>query len=386
MKFLHLADLHIGKRLNEMSLLEDQQYILNQILGIIDQEAPDAVLLAGDIYDKSVPAAEAVVILDDFLTSLAQRAMPVCMVSGNHDSPERLGFGGRIFERQGLHVAGVFDGSVTYVDLKDEHGMVRVWLLPFLKPSMIAPFYADRVFASWQDALCTVLSDMPLDASCRNVLVAHQFVTGVGVDPERSDSEAFQIGTAENIDVTAFAAFDAVALGHLHGPQRIDRDVIRYAGSPLKYSFSETRHQKSVSMIELAEKGNVTIRLVPLTPLRDMREVRGPLADLVLAGRMLSQTQDYIRAILTDTDEPYDAIGQLRQVYPNLMRIDFDNRRTLLDAKWQEEAPIDIEQKSPTDLFCEFFEQQNGSSMSETQKRMLVSILEGIDVGKGGDL
>ncbi|ADU27031.1 exonuclease SbcCD subunit D [Ethanoligenens harbinense] len=370
MRFLHTADLHLGKRVGEFSLIEDQTYLLNQILEIADHEQPDGVLLAGDIYDKSVPSGEAVEVFDAFLTALAERGLPVFLISGNHDSPERLGFGSRIFREKQVHIAGVFGGAPQKITLTDAYGPVHVFLLPFLKPASAAPFFPDDPPESYTDAVRAALAACAPDPSARNVLVAHQFVTAGSTEPARCDSETISVGGLDNVDASVFDAFDYVALGHLHGPQRIGRDSVRYAGSPLKYSFSEARQHKSVTLVELAEKGNVSFRLLPLSPLRDMREICGPLAELLRAG---APTQDYIHATLTDREDVYDAAARLRQVYPNLMRLDFEH--DALPNTPSKTAASDVARKSPFTLFAEFFESQNGAPLSEAERALLGDVL-----------
>ncbi|MBP3700820.1 MAG: exonuclease subunit SbcD, partial [Lachnospiraceae bacterium] len=296
MKLMHLSDLHIGKRVHGFSMLKDQQYILEQVLQMVDAERPDCVLLAGDIYDKPVPSAEAVTVLDEFLAGLYARQVCVCLVSGNHDSPERLDFGGRIFESRDIHVAGRYDGENHMVELQDEHGLVRIWLLPFVRPASLRPYEPEVV--TYQEAVEAAVErmkepcrngDTPWE-SVRNVLVAHQFVVSGERLPQVCDSEELSLGTLDHVDVSAFDAFDYVALGHLHGPQQVGRPQVRYAGWPLKYSFSERHQKKSVTMAELGPKGQVEIRQLPLEPLRDLRQIQGTMEELLQAGLALGST------------------------------------------------------------------------------------------------
>ncbi|ADY55572.1 nuclease SbcCD, D subunit [Syntrophobotulus glycolicus DSM 8271] len=390
MKLLHLADLHIGKRLNEFSLLEDQKHILKEILDLTEDIRPAGILIAGDVYDKSVPAGEAVEILDDFLTELVALRAPVFLVSGNHDSPERLNFGSRILAPNGVHIAGTFEGALKQVTLRDEYGPAHIYLLPFIKPAMARPHFPDRNIESYEDAVRAVIEAAPIDSGERNLLVAHQFVTSGTTEPERSDSETIAVGGLDNIDASVFAPFDYVALGHLHAPQSIGRETVRYAGSPLKYSFSEVRGQKSATLVELAQKGTSRIETVNLTPRRDLREIKGPLAELLRAGAAGSPAdtlsgglcQDYIRAVLTDEDEVLDAIGRLRQVYPHIMRLDFENSRTKQGTEAAAAAAGDAAQKSPLDLFAEFYLRQNNREMTEEQGRIMREVLE--QAGGGG--
>lgn len=370
MKLIHLSDLHIGKRVNEFSMAEDQKYILNQILEIIDREQPDCLVIAGDVYDKSIPSAEAVQILDDFLTRLAGRKIPTAMISGNHDSPERLSFGAQLMKESGIYVSPVYDGQVQSIGFADEYGEVRVYLLPFLKPATVRHVYEEETVESYQDAVETAISHLPLDTSCRNVLVAHQFAAGAS----RCESEEMSVGGIDQVDVSVFDDFDYVALGHIHSPQSAGRPAVRYCGTPLKYSFSEAGQQKSVSVVELFEKGRVEIREVPLTPLRDMRKIRGTY--LELTARSFYQgtnTEDYIQAILTDEEDIPDGMQKLRIIYPNLMRLEYDNRRTRENRQIQQAA--DAEEKSETELFSQLYELQNNQPLDEEQKQFLEAVI-----------
>ena len=374
MKFLHLADLHIGKRVNEFDLKEDQKYILERILEISDENRPDAVLIAGDLYDRSVPPGEAVELLDEFLTRFSSRGLPVFAVSGNHDSPERLDFGSRIMRRNGVTIAGSFRGHLEKTPLSDEYGPVNVWLLPFLKPAMAEPFFPPEQTGSYEDAVRAAIGASEVDTRERNVLVAHQFVTAFGKQPETCDSETLSIGGADQVDASAFDAFDYVALGHLHGPQRIGRPEVRYAGSPLKYSFSEARQKKSVTFAELKEKGRVEITAVPLAPLRDMREIRGPIAGLTKQeNASFGSREDYIRATLTDGHAVADAAERLRAVYPNLMCIDFESARSAEAGPSKTAASGDVAHRTPQELFEEFYRNQNERGLPENERPELES-------------
>ncbi|MFR6425660.1 MAG: exonuclease SbcCD subunit D [Oscillospiraceae bacterium] len=314
MKFLHLADLHLGKRVNGFSMLEDQAHILRQILAILDDEQPDGVLIAGDVYDKSVPSAEAVELLDGFLTELCARGVPVLLISGNHDSPERLAFGGRVMDSCGVHIAPVYGGAVAPVVLRDEFGPVSVWLLPFLKPAHVRRWFPDAQIESYTDAVAEAIAHMDIDKTyaqrARDAPVRDR--------RQRSGSEELSVGGTDNVDSRVFAPFDYVALGHLHGAQQIGRPTIRYAGSPLKYSFSEARQHKSVTVVTLGEKGDVQVRTVPLTPLRDLREIRGSYDELTARSFYEHTTyrSDYLHLILTDEQDVYDAVSRLRSDLP----------------------------------------------------------------------
>ena len=373
MKLIHLSDLHLGKRVNECSMLEDQQYILGEILNIIDSEAPDAVLIAGDVYDKSVPSAEAVTLLDDFLVQLASRRVQTCLISGNHDSAERLSFGGRLMDAAGIHIAPVYDGSLTPLTLSDEHGPVDIYLLPFLKPVQVRRFFPDEDIESYTDAMAAVLRAANVDTARRNVLVAHQFVAGA----VPCESEELSVGGTDNVAVCVFDDFDYVALGHIHGPQKVGRETVRYCGTPLKYSFSEARQQKSVTFVELAEKGTVTLTTAPLTPLHDLREVRGSYLELT-DRRNYEHTavDDYLHITLTDEQDIPEAMARLRVVYPNLMRLDYDNLRTRENHTVT--APEQAEQQTPLQQFAAFYELQNNQPLTDEQAAFCQQLIESI--------
>jgi exonuclease SbcD len=376
MRFLHLADLHIGKRLNEFNLIEDQDYMLAQITRLALDEKVDGVLIAGDVYDKSQPSIDAVELLDDFLTRLTSLNLSVFMISGNHDSPERLSFGSRMLEKNGLHVAGGFDGQLQQVRLEDEHGPLNIFLLPFLKPPQIRPFFAGKI-ETHDEAIQAVLSTGNVNSKERNILIAHQFVVSGETLPERSDSETMIVGGLDSVDASLFRTFDYVALGHLHRPQRIGLDSIRYGGSPLKYSFSEARQAKSVTILDFGPKGQLKLEQHPLRPKRDLREIKGPLAELLRLGKEDEEgSQDYLRITLTDEEEIYDALGQLRPVFPNLMALDFENSRSLHGARAQIAAASDLASKSPLELFATFYELQNGSELTDEQTTIMEEVLE----------
>jgi len=374
MKLIHLSDLHLGKRVNEFSMLEDQRHILLEILKIIDQEQPDGVLIAGDVYDKSVPSAEAVALLDDFLVRLSKRDLQVFIISGNHDSPERIAFGGRLMERSGVHLAPVYNGTIDPVQLIDEYGPLNVYLLPFIKPAHVRRIFPEREIDSYTDALSVAIEAMGIDLSARNVLVTHQFVTGAS----RCDSEELSVGGADNVDGSVFDCFDYVALGHLHGPQQVDRETVRYCGTPLKYSFSEAGHKKSLTVVELGAKGNVDLRTVPLTPMRDMVELRGTYEELTLRQfyEGTGYQESYLHITLTDEDDIPDAMRKLQIIYPYLMKLDYDNQRTRAGGRIDETESI--QQQSPLELLDKFYEKQNGQAMGESQRTFAKKLMEEI--------
>ena len=377
MKLIHLSDLHLGKRVNEVSMLEDQEYILTQIIQIIDGEQPDAVLIAGDVYDKSVPSAEAVMLFDGFLCRLAKRRLPVLIISGNHDSPERLAFGGRLMEGAGVYLSPVYNGSVSPVTLSDAHGEVHFWLLPFLKPAHVRRFFPDETVESYTDAIRTAIQRMTIDTSARNVLLTHQFVTGA----QTCESEELSVGGSDNVDASVFDGFDYVALGHLHGPQNIGSNRIRYCGTPLKYSFSETSHYKSVTVVELGAKGELQVHTVPLPPRHGLREISGTFAELT--DRNYSSTaaaDDYLHIILTDEEDVPEALGRLRVLYPNIMRLSYDNTRTRSSQVIG--SAEQVKSRSPLDLFEELYQLQNNQPMSEVQRAFAQELIESIQEGR----
>lgn len=373
MKFIHMADLHIGKSLNGFSMLEDQKYILGEILEIIDKEKPDGVLLAGDVYDKKMPPAEAVALFDDFLYALSERELMIFIISGNHDSPERLSFGGRIMEKSRVYISPVYDGKAMAVKMEDEYGPLMVYMLPFIKPSQARAFFPEEDIETYTDAVRAAVKAMKADPAKRNVLIAHQFVTGA----ETFKSEEINVGGLDNVDADVFKDFDYVALGHVHGPQNIGGDErIRFCGTPLKYSFSEARHVKSLTEVELKEKGSLAVRTLPLKPLHDMEEIKGTYGELTYKGYYENTPlqNEYLHITLTDEEDIPDAMERLRSVYPYLMRLDYDNARTRIMA--DEIKGSDGEEKSPEEIFEELYILQNNNSFSEEQREILKPIFE----------
>ena len=371
MKFVHLSDLHLGKRVNEYSMLEDQEYILTKIINIIDDEKPAGVIIAGDVYDKSIPSAEAVQMFDDFLTRLAKRNLQVFVISGNHDSPERMSFGSRLMDQSGIHISQVYNGKIEPFAMKDEHGIINVYMLPFVKPTHVKRF-TDESIESYTEAIRVAVAEMNVDQSARNLLITHQFVTGA----TRSESEDISVGGSDNVDVTVFDDFDYVALGHIHSPQNCTSERVRYCGTPLKYSFSEAKDNKSVTVVELAKKGSLSVKTVSLVPMRDMVEIKGRYNEIMLKSfyENTSYQEDYIHITLTDEEDIVDAIGKLRTVYHNLMKLDYDNKRTRSVA--QVDGAVDVETKTPIELFSDFYELQNNQPMSDEQKAFVEDLIE----------
>ena len=374
MKLIHLSDLHLGKRVHEYPMLEDQTYILRSILRIVENETPDAVVIAGDVYDRPVPPAEAVRLFDDFLFGLALLCGNVFVISGNHDSAERIAFGGRLMSGSGVHVSRVYDGTAQAHVLTDEHGELAVYLLPFVRPAEVRALFPDEPIDGFTDAVACAVRHMNIDPARRNILVTHQFVTGA----ERSDSEDVSVGGVDGVDAAVFDPFDYVALGHLHGPQRVGRDTLRYCGSPLKYSFSEKDQKKSVTVVELGAKGSVNVRTAPLTPLHEMRELRGSYDELTLRKNYENTAaDDYLRVILTDEEDVPDAMRRLRTVYPNIMRLAYDNRRTRSELSPDGGAAA-VDGITPLALFGELYEAQNGQPMSGEQQALAAAIFEAL--------
>lgn len=378
MRFAHISDLHIGKRVNEFSMLEEQRHILSRIVQIIQEKSVDAVLIAGDIYDKTVPSAEAVALCDGFITQLAALKKPVFIISGNHDCAERIAFGSRIMAAADIYIAPVFDGTVQKVSLQDTYGDIHIYLLPFIKPVYVRRFYEKHTIDNYTDAVQTVLEHTEINCSERNVLLAHQFVTGAS----RCESEEITVGGLDNVDACVFEPFDYVALGHIHSPQRVGTDQIRYCGSPLKYSFSEAGQQKSITLVDIGEKADgqpadMQIEMIPLKPVHDLRKLRGSYEELTYRENYLNtDTQDYLHVTLTDEEDIPDAIGKLRSIYPNIMKLDYDNVRTRTKQDFAQTLEVAV--KSPAELFEDFYAVQNNQPMNEEQRAFVTALIDEI--------
>lgn len=374
MKFLHLSDLHLGKRVNEFSLIEDQEFILTKILNIIDEQKTDGVIIAGDVYDKSVPSAEAVELFDDFLVRLSKLDQKVFVISGNHDSAERIAFGGRIMNKGGIYVSPVYSGEVNPITLLDEFGEINLYMLPFIKPSHVKRFYTESEISSYTDALEIAIDSMNIDKSKRNILVTHQFVTGAS----RTESEDISVGGSDNVDASVFKDFDYVALGHIHRSQKCGSEYIRYCGTPLKYSFSEANDKKTVTVLDIRGKGDIRLDFIPLIPKRDMVEIKGSYEDLTLKSFWENTTynEDYMHITLTDEEDIPDALTKLRVIYKNIMKLDYDNKRTR--TMHEIGGAENVKAKSPFEHFNEFYELQNGQPLSEEQANFMRDIIEQI--------
>ena len=375
MKLFHLSDLHIGKRVNEFSMIEDQKYILTQILYAADQEKPDGILISGDVYDRTIPTAEAVQVFDAFLTRLSEQKIPAFIISGNHDSAERLAFGSSLMGKSGIYFSKVYDRTVEKIPMQDAYGTVWIYLLPFLRPSTIRHALPERAeeVQSAADAVRIALEQTKIDEKERNVLLAHQFVTGA----KRCDAEELQVGDVDQIPAELFASFEYVALGHIHSPQKVGRETVRYCGAPLKYSFSEAGQEKSITVVELKEKGSVDVRSIPLKPLHDLRIIRGTYLDVSAKSFYENRDcEDYLQVTLTDEEDVPDGMAKLRTIYPNLMRLEYDNKRTRSNAEVR--AAERVEEKSELELFQEFYELQNNQSMTEVQEQFVEELLRGM--------
>ena len=374
MKFIHLSDLHLGKRVNEFSMLEDQEYILTKIINIIDEQKPDGVIIAGDVYDKSVPSAEAVELFDDFLVRLSKRGLLVFVISGNHDSAERIAFGGRLMDKSGVYLSPVYNGKVEPVTVSDTEGEVNIYLLPFIKPASVRRFFPDTEIISYTDAVKAAVDAMNIDPAKRNVLITHQFVTGAA----RTESEDVSVGGTDNVDASVFADFDYVALGHIHKSQSCTRECIRYSGTPLKYSFSEANDKKTVTVVDMKAKGDISLGFVPLIPKRDMVEIKGTYEELTLKSfwENTTYTDDYMHITLTDEEDIPDVLTRLRVIYKNIMKLDYDNTRTRTQNEIS--GAENVRDKSPFEHFSEFYELQNGQPMSDEQAAFAADIIEQI--------
>lgn len=371
MKFMHLADLHLGRSLSGFSLLEDQKYILAQILTISRQEQVQAVLIAGDIYDKTTPLGEAMVIFDDFITALAQMQVSVFIISGNHDSAKRLSFAYRLVDKCGVYLSPAYDGHISRTVLEDEYGPLNIYSLPFLKAATAREFFPEREIKTHHDAVQAALAALPLAKDERNILIAHQFVTGALASEQES-----AVGGAENIGIEVFDGFDYVALGHLHAPQKLKYEHIRYAGSPLKYSLAEIKQEKSVTIVDLQEKGRLEISAVPLKPLHDLREIKGSYEELTDRAHYAgTAVDDYLRVVLTDEDEVINALAKLRTIYPNIMELTYANKRTKAGAA-SFELSEQMLRKSPLELFGELYKRQNAQDLTPAQEAYLSRLID----------
>ena len=377
MKILHLADLHLGKVIQEQSLLEDQKYMLNEIIKKLQEENVETILISGDVYDRSIPQTDAIDLLDYFLNILIKDLKKqVFIISGNHDSKERLGFGNKIFENDGLFISSKYEGKIKKVELQDEYGKLNIYMLPFIKPIEVKKYFNDESL-SYDETIKKIIEKEDIDESQRNIILTHQFVTAIGEQVERTESEVLTLGGTDNVDISNYNKFDYVAIGHVHRPQRIGRDTARYAGTMLKYSFSEVNHKKTMPIIDFKEKGNIDIKLVELKPLRDMREIKGPIEKL-LENYEEENANDYIRAIITNEEPVYDAIGQLRRIYPNVLKLEVQNSKILSNIEFKTENLRKVKSKSEVELFNEFYKFQNNIELNVEQKNLIQEVVKEI--------
>lgn len=367
MKFIHIADLHLGKQMNDLSLIPDQEVILQQIIEITERERADALIIAGDVYQRSTPQAEAMALFDRFISRLAEMGKKVFIISGNHDSALRLSYFSGLVRPAGIHITEAFDGYLQSVILEDEYGELVVWLLPFLRPAQVKRKLPGEKILTYQDAVDAVLRSAPLDTQKRNLLVCHQFITG----SEISDSEELSVGGLDQISASLFDDFDYVAMGHIHKPQKLLRETLRYAGSPLKYSFSEADHRKSVTVVDFEEKGAVSVRAVPLHPIRDVRLIEGKLDDLL----RMPYSEDYVWVTLRDELVPPDAKVSLSVVFPNMLKFSVVNSKTKYDVDVM--AAAQLEDKSVIDLFVDFYRLQNNDQLpGEAHMKVLNKVIK----------
>ena len=375
MKILHLADLHLGKRVNEMSMLEDQKYILDQIITLIKEESVGIVLLCGDIYDKSIPTIEAIHLLDEFLDQLSKMAIKVLMISGNHDSIDRLSFGKSLFTRSNLYIASQFENEIEKITVKENGITVNFYMLPFVKSAYISHIFQLQT-DSYEECFRYLIEHTKIDEEETNILLSHQFVTANKKNPELSDSETSSLGGIDNIDFHIFDPFDYVALGHIHKPQAMGREMVRYAGSILKYSFSEIHMDKKATILTIDAKKEISLSFHPLKPLRDMREIECSLEELLKKQCEIGKQEDYMHVILTDEEQILDAIGKVRTIYPNVMQISFKNRRHMKQLESAQIKEDQISDQSPAELFEQFYKMQNHIDLDEKRLQLVLSVFE----------
>jgi exonuclease SbcD len=374
MRLIHLSDLHIGKRVNDFSMLDDQKYILEQILRIIDAQEPNGVLIAGDVYDKSVPSAEATVLLDSFLVELSNRNIDVYIISGNHDSPERVGFGADFFKSKRIYISKAYDGNIQYVDKEDLYGKIRIHLIPFLKPANVRRFHQEMEIADYNSAIRTVVEDIKLCEEGRNVVLVHQFITGA----VRSQSEESFLGGMDNIEYDLFDEFDYVALGHIHKSQAMGRQQVRYSGALVKYALDEINQVKSMTLVEIKGKGEVEIETIPIKPIHDMRRIEGTYMELTDRNNYVNtKVDDYLHVVLKDEEDVPDALRKLRVIYPNILKLEYDNTRTRLKNSVIEGKGV--RRKEPMEYIEELFRKQNNEDMTSEQATVLKNIMEDSD-------
>ena len=381
MKFFHLSDLHIGKQLHRYNLKEDQQVILKEVITYAKELRPDAIVIAGDIYDKSVPSAEAVNVFDEFLTDLSEITpeIPILIISGNHDSPDRLKYASEILKRHHIYLAGNVperpEEHIEKVTLHDAYGEVNFYLLPFMKPAYVKNIFVDGTPETYSDAVKGIIKREKIDyKDKRNVLVSHQFYVGEKAEsPETCDSEVFSVGGIDNVDIGSVKEFDYVALGHLHGAQCIGKPEIRYCGTLLKYSVSESTQNKSLTVVTLKAKGEKPeIENYPLHPLRDVRKKKGTLDEIIKEAQE-TEKDDYISITLTDEIDPYKPKEQLERIFSHILEIRVDNQRTRTKLKEMDEELV---MKDPFTSFAEFYKEMQGREMNGEEETIMKEIFD----------
>lgn len=366
MKFIHISDLHLGRKIYEYSMLEEQKHALTQVLTAVEDYRPEGVLIAGDVYDKSIPSIEAMELFEWFLMELVDKHTKVFVISGNHDSVERVSFGADVFKKSGIYIAKAYDGQVPKVELKDEHGIVCIHMIPFVKPAIVKKYHEENNVTDYNSALAAVVSHIGVDKDIRNIAMVHQFITGA----TRSDSEETFLGGLDNVEYEVFADFDYIALGHIHKPQSMGRKSVRYSGSPVKYSIDEIKQNKSMTLVELKEKGDVVIETIPFVPLKDIRRIEGTYTELTDRSSYIgTKTDDYLHVVLKDEQDVPDAFRKLRVIYPNILKLEYSNKRT---ASSRSVVSLDqVKQKGFAEYVRELYEIQNNQEISLEQMKVV---------------
>ncbi len=390
MRFFHLSDLHIGKQLHHYNLREDQEHILAEVISYAEKLHPDAVVIAGDVYDKSVPSGDAVTVFDDFLTRLSavKPVIPILVIAGNHDSAQRLDYASRLLGSHQIYIAGKAPESeedhLKKITLTDEYGKVNFYLMPFLKPGYVRGLCGGEMPESYTAAVQAVLEREEIDPGERNVIVSHQFYTGRDsrtgeeISPKTCDSELLSVGGIDNVDISVLKEFDYAALGHLHGAQKAGSENVRYCGTLLKYSVSEAGQEKTLHLVTLGAKGDpVNVEKLPLHPLRDVRRVRGELEEIISAADP-EHRDDYVSVTLTDEIDPYKPKEQLQKVYSHILEVRMDNERTRKKLEFDEG---EIRMEDPLEVFSDFYREMQGREMSEEETEILRFVFDKV---KGG--
>jgi exonuclease SbcD len=381
MKIIHTGDWHIGKLVHGVHMTEDQRHILKQLVELIEKEKPQVLIIAGDIYDRSIPPVEAVELLDETLCKIVlKHEITVIAIAGNHDSPDRVGFANKILTDRGLHIRGNISREIIPVRIEDEYGPVDFYPVPFAEPAVVRELYGDSEVRSHDDAMKKVLGRIvdKFDKNARKVCISHAFLMGTEVLETSESERPLSIGGSEYVKVDYYEDFDYVALGHLHRPQKVKYEKIRYSGSLLKYSFSEARQKKSITIVDMDKDGNIEYELRELKPLRDLRIIKGDLNSLMNKDiYSLGNTDDYIMASLTDKGELVDPIGRLRSVYPNILRLE----REQYDREAGEDrtsAGNEFSKKNPVELFSEFYENMSGEEFDKDKMEIVEEVLDEI--------